>query len=511
MNPTKDVSNDTTDSPWPQRKTLSIATGLVAMGFLAGSLILGSIQTPAPSIASTPNEVLTMSQPQEHGVAARGFSHIVKAVRPAVVNITASKPMTQTSMNQIPRPDWFGRGFGDLPFLEPPTPHGNPQPPFGSGMGSGVLVTPDGYIVTNHHVVEGAKEVSVTLPDKREFSGTIIGSDPQTDFAVVKIEGENLPYVPWGNSSNLEVGDYVLAIGNPFGLTSTVTQGIVSGLGRGGMGITQYEDFIQTDAAINPGNSGGALVNVEGELIGINTAIMSRTGGSQGVGFAIPASMGKPIYESLVKSGKVVRGYLGVGIQEITPDLATTFHLPNAKGVLVTDVKPHSPASQAGLERGDAITTYQGKPITGPRGLQQVVTRTPVHSEITMTIIRDGKEQEIRTTIGEHPDSVQMAQNAASSKESELVGVAVKNLNPHMAQQLGLSPDIAGVVVTAVQPGSHAAQAGISQGDVISEINRHPVHSLAEYDHLVSTLSKEDRALLLVYRKGVPLFLSVKV
>jgi serine protease Do len=177
----------------------------------------------------------------------------------------------------------------------------------------------------------------------------------------------------------------------------------------------------------------------------------------------------------------------------------------------VTDVKPHSPASQAGLERGDAITTYQGKPITGPRGLQQVVTRTPVPSEITMTIIRDGKEQEIRTTIGEHPDSVQMAQNAASSKESELVGVAVKNLNPHMAQQLGLSPDIAGVVVTAVQPGSHAAQAGISQGDVISEINRHPVHSLAEYDHLVSTLSKEDRALLLVYRKGVPLFLSVKV
>lgn len=511
MNHSKDASNHTIDSAWPQRKTLSIATGLVAIGFLTGSLLLGSIQTPTSSIASTLNEVMTISEPLKHRVANRGFSDIVKSVKPAVVNITASKTRGKSHKDGVPRSDRFGRGFGDLPFLEPPTPQGKPQPPFGSGMGSGVLVSPDGYIVTNHHVVDGAKEVSVTLPDKREFSGTIIGSDPQTDFAVVKIEGENLPFVPWGNSSNLEVGEYVLAIGNPFGLTSTVTQGIVSALGRGGMGITQYEDFIQTDAAINPGNSGGALVNVDGELVGINTAIFSRTGGSQGVGFAIPTSMGKPIYESLVKTGKVVRGYLGIGIQEITPDLATTLNLPHAKGALVTDVKPGSPASQAGLVRGDAIITYQGKPIADPRGLQQVVTRTPVHADITMSIIRNGTEQEIRTTIGEHPDSIQITQDTTSSTESELAGVSVEDLNPRMARQLGVSPDIAGVVVTSVQPGSHADQAGISRGDVISEINRNPVHSRAEYDHIVSALSKEKRALLLVYRKGVPLFLSVKV
>jgi serine protease Do len=221
--------------------------------------------------------------------------------------------------------------------------------------------------------------------------------------------------------------------------------------------------------------------------------------------------MGKPIYESLVKTGRVVRGYLGIGIQEITPDLATTFHLPYASGALVTDVKPGSPASQAGLVRGDAIITYQGKPIADPRGLQQVVTRTPVHADITLTIIRDGTEQEIRTTIGEHPDSIQITQDTTSSTESELAGVAVEDLSPRMAQQLGVSPDIAGVVVTSVQPGSHADQAGISRGDVISEINRNPVHSRAEYDHIVSALSKEKRALLLVYRKGVPLFLSVKV
>ncbi len=230
--------------------------------------------------------------------------------------------------------------------------YGEPREHRGGGQGSGVIVSPDGYILTNNHVIDGARTVTITLPDKREFSGKIVGADPKTDLAVVKIDGQNLPTVSWGDATKLQVGEYVLAVGNPFGLNSTVTLGIVSALGRGHMGITQYEDFIQTDAAINPGNSGGALVNTKGELVGINTAIFSQTGGYQGVGFAVPTSMSKPIYESLIKNGKVVRGFLGVSIQDLNHDLAKSFGIKDAKGALVSDVRDESPAGQAGLKQG---------------------------------------------------------------------------------------------------------------------------------------------------------------
>ena len=279
----------------------------------------------------------------------------------------------------------------------------------GGGQGSGVIVTQDGYVLTNNHVIAGAKTVTVTLPDKREFKGRIVGADPKSDIAVIKIDGSHLPTVTWGDSGRLQVGEYVLAVGNPFGLNSTVTLGIVSALGRGHMGITQYEDFIQTDAAINPGNSGGALVNTRGELIGINTAIFSQTGGYQGVGFAVPTSMSKPIYESLVKTGKVVRGYLGIGIQDMNQDLAKSFNVQGSNGAVVTDVKEEGPADKAGLKQGDVILSFQGIPIDDAVTLQRAVTRSTVGGKATVKVLRDGQEKDLAVTIAELPDNQQVA------------------------------------------------------------------------------------------------------
>ena len=376
-------------------------------------------------------------------------------------------------------------------------------------MGSGVIVSPDGYIITNNHVVDGASELTVTLPDKREFKAKIVGTDPKTDLAVIKIDASNLPHVRWGDSSKLQVGEYVLAVGNPFGLNSTVTLGIVSALGRGHMGITQYEDFIQTDAAINPGNSGGALINTAGELVGINTAIISQTGGYQGVGFAVPASMAKPVFESIVKTGKVVRGHLGVAIQDLTQDLAKSFGLKQAKGALVSSVAEDSPAQRAGLKQGDVIVAYQGKPVEDAAALQREVTHTPVNTKATLKIIRDGREQEVTVTIGEQAETVKVA-GADFSTENALAGVEVQSLDLQAARELGLHGKVQGIVVVNVEPDSLADRAGLAQGDVIKEINRQPIKSVRDYEKIVSNLKKDESVLLLINRRGTALFITVK-
>ena len=376
-------------------------------------------------------------------------------------------------------------------------------------MGSGVIVSPDGYIITNNHVVDGTSELTVTLPDKREFKAKVVGTDPKTDLAVIKIDASNLPHVRWGDSSKLQVGEYVLAVGNPFGLNSTVTLGIVSALGRGHMGITQYEDFIQTDAAINPGNSGGALINTAGELVGINTAIISQTGGYQGVGFAVPASMAKPVFESIVKTGKVVRGHLGVAIQDLTQDLAKSFGLKQAKGALVSSVAEDSPAQRAGLKQGDVIVAYQGKPVEDAAALQREVTHTPVNTKATLKIIRDGREQEVTVTIGEQAETVKVA-GADFSTENALAGVEVQSLDLQAARELGLHGKVQGIVVVNVEPDSLADRAGLAQGDVIKEINRQPIKSVRDYEKIVSNLKKDESVLLLINRRGTALFITVK-
>ncbi|RMH09450.1 MAG: DegQ family serine endoprotease [Nitrospirae bacterium] len=494
--------------PW----SAVFASVLVLTGYVTGATIGGITGGPASALAvASPTTKATASEIGPHPTT-QGFAEIVKAVRPAIVNITVTKIRTHSpELERSPNfpPFEFGPNWSDRdPFDMPPR---GPLPPRSTGMGSGVLVSSEGYVVTNHHVVDGAAEVTVTLLDKRVFTGQVIGTDPQTDLAVVKIEGSNLPAIPWGDSDTLEVGDYVLAIGNPFGLHATVTQGIVSALGRGGMGITEYEDFIQTDAAINPGNSGGALVNMRGELVGINTAILSRTGGYQGIGFAIPASLGKPVYDSLVATGRVVRGYLGVSIQAVTPDLARAFHVDRPAGALVTEVKPSSPAAEAGLSPGDIITRYDGRSITDPRDLQRAVTQTPVGTSVVLTVVRDGQSRELTAVIGEHPSTQRLAQAQDADEHARLAGVHVEPLTPRRARYYGIEKGTEGVVVTAVKPGSPADQAGLAPGDVIREVNRIPIHSLEDYRRALSTPPPNHAILLLIQRRGTALFLSVNV
>ena len=487
--------------------TVLVASMVLALA-LAGAWTGEHVLTPTTSTATA---AMMAAAPAADPVTPTmpGFVGVAKAITPAVVNITPAQS-TKTKTRRELR-DQMEEFFGS-PFS--PNGPGLPREPRehrGGGMGSGVILTSDGYIVTNNHVVEGVSEVTVTLPDKREFSGKVVGTDTKTDLAVVKIDGTNLPAAAWGDATSLQVGEYVLAVGNPFGLNSTVTLGIVSALGRGRMGITQYEDFIQTDAAINPGNSGGALVNAKGELVGINTAIYSQSGGNQGVGFAVPSSMAKPVAESLIKSGKVVRGYLGIGIQDVTSDLAKAFDLPKRAGVLVSDIVEGGPAEQAGLKQGDMITSFNGLPVDDPADLQRKVARATVGAALPLHVIRNGKALDMTVTVGEQADSVKIAKADGADESRVLAGVEVQPLDRQTAKELGVKGPAQGVVVTAVESDSPAEQAGLRRGDVIREINRKPVRSVKDYEQIGSSLKKDQKALLLIERRGSSLFLSVRV
>ena len=498
------------------RQTIGSAIAVAALSALLiwGGQSLPTSHASSPAASTATPVALTMSP-----APSNGFTEVAKAVTPAVVNITTVTVGKVSDSRGIPdemreRMEEFfgGRGgpSGPRGFHGPQGP-GEPLEHRGGGQGSGVIVSPDGYILTNNHVIEGARTVTITLPDKREFTGKIVGADPKTDLAVVKIEGQSLPTVSWGDATKLQVGEYVLAVGNPFGLNSTVTLGIVSALGRGRMGITQYEDFIQTDAAINPGNSGGALVNTKGELVGINTAIFSQTGGYQGVGFAVPTSMSKPIYDSLVKNGKVVRGFLGVSIQDLSQDLAKSFGIKDAKGALVSDVKDESPAGQAGLKQGDIITTYQGLPVEDAVAFQRQVTKTAVGTKVTVRVIRDGHEKDLTVTVGEQPDTTKIAKAETGESDYVFAGVAVQDLDRDTAKELGIRGKGQGVLVTAVEPDSGAEKAGVMRGDVIREINRQPVKSVKDFEKVSSGLKKGENVLILIDRRGNALFLSAKV
>ncbi len=479
-----------------------------------GSWLAWSTGTFPPAHASTAaNPAASPAAPQPHATST-GFADVAKAVTPAVVNITAAARVERSSRqgdSQAPWQDRMEEFFGS-PF-GPNGPRGRrgPGEPHGGGMGSGIIVSGDGYILTNNHVVAGSQELTVTLPDKRDFKATLIGTDPKTDLAVLKIDARDLPTVVWGDSSSLQVGEYVLAVGNPFGLNSTVTLGIVSALGRGRMGITQYEDFIQTDAAINPGNSGGALVNTSGQLVGINTAIFSQSGGSEGVGFAVPTSMAKPIYESLVKTGKVVRGYLGIGIQDVTKDLAQSFGLKHTKGALVSDVKEDSPAERAGLKTGDVIVRYQHTAIEDATALQRHVTKTAVGASASLRVIREGHEHDLTVTIGEQSETVTTARTEGDAGDHALAGLAVQDLDRATAKELGVKAGIKGVVITDIAPGSPGEQAGLTRGDIIREINKQPVHSVTDFERVAASLKKDQPALMLINRRGASLFVSVRI
>ncbi|RMH31622.1 MAG: DegQ family serine endoprotease [Nitrospirae bacterium] len=436
-----------------------------------------------------------------------GFAEIVEHVAPAVVNVSVA--------GRAPE----GRQLPPGPFGGPP---GRPPGPPGMSAGSGVIIDPRGYIVTNNHVVEDAAQITVTLHDRKEYSATVVGTDPKTDLAVIKIDvGDQnpLPTIPWGDYEQLRVGDIVLAIGSPFGLRSSVTMGIISALGRGSVGITEYEDFIQTDAAINPGNSGGALVNMRGELIGINTAIFSRTGGSEGVGFAIAVSIAKDIASSLIKTGKVVRGWMGIAIQELTPALAQSFQLPEdfMGGVLISEVHEDGPSAKAGLKRGDVILEYRGEKVRDVNHLRNIVARTHVGERVPITILRDGKEITLTVEIGERPSDEVLAGRAAPGEQppslappdNVLAGLSIAALTEEKRKQYNIPEKVKGVVITKVQPGSAAEAAGLQEGDVIEEISREPIASLDDYRQIASKIGKDELVVLLINRRGNSLFIAV--
>ena len=455
---------------------------------------------------------------------AQGFSEIVKQVMPAVVNIAVTGGERMAPGRRPLPPGPFGRPpGGGPPGMQPPSP--GPPPPGGPrrpdlSAGSGVIIDPGGYIVTNHHVVENASEITVTLSDRREFRATVVGTDPKTDLAVIKIEVDNLPALKWADYEALQVGDLVLAAGSPFGLTSTVTLGIISALGRGNVGITDYEDFIQTDAAINPGNSGGALVNMNGDLIGINTAIFSRTGGSEGIGFAIPSSIAVDIVDSLRRTGKVVRGWMGIAIQEVTPALAKSFKLDRPRGgVLISEVNENGPSAAAGLKRGDVIIAYDRKAVENVNQLRNLVARTHVGNKAEVKVIRDGKEEVLVINIGERPsDELLVARRrptpapeaeSAELPDNVLAALRVEALDAAMRSQLNLLDTTKGVVINHVEPGSPAEAAGLLRGDVVQEVNHEVIKSLDDYQKAASEIKKDDMVVLLLSRRGNNLFVAV--
>ncbi len=425
------------------------------------------------------------------------IADVAERVLPSVVTVSTTVVQQQPSM---------------LPFFG-----GGSNQRQSQGIGSGVIVSADGYILTNNHVVAEAKQIKVTVSDKREFDATVVGTDPKSDLAVIKITGAPAGLRPaeFGDSSKLRLGDVVLAIGNPLGVGQTVTMGIVSAKGRADLGITAYEDFIQTDAAINPGNSGGALINTEGKLVGINTAILSRSGGYQGIGLAIPTSMAQPIMETLKQSGKVSRGFLGVGIQDVDRELATALKLSQQNGVLLTDVRSGGPAGKAGLARGDVVVKVGGTPVTSTGQFRNLIASSGVKKKVTLEVVRDGKSQTFGVELGEVPDDGREAalgpQTGApqATTGGALSGVTFEELTPEHRRTLGLSPDAPrGVVITDLSQGSSAAKAGLRPGDVVLELNRVAVDSLAKFKEQYAKAPGD--ALLLVQRRGATLFLVVR-
>jgi serine protease Do len=430
------------------------------------------------------------------------LTEVVEAVKPSVVNISTTKTVRNPLEDFFDHPlfeRFFGEEFG---FRGP-----HPREFRTSSLGSGVIVSSDGYILTNNHVIEDAEEIEVTLFDERTLKGKVVGTDPKSDLAVIKVEAQGLPAAKFGSSAGLKVGEVVIAIGVPFGLSHTTTMGIVSAVGRSNVGIAEYEDFIQTDAAINPGNSGGAMVNIRGELVGINTAIFSTSGGYMGIGFAIPSDMAKSVLQSIIEHGKVIRGWLGVTIQSLTPELAEQFGIEEQKGAVVTDVLEDSPARKGGLERGDVIVEFAGREVESSVALKNMAAESPPDSTVEIKVLRDGKEKVLSVTLGEYPEKLATAQGGGF--ENALRGVNVREITPEIRESLDIPEGVNGVIVAGLDPGS-PAQGAIARNDVLREINRKEIRDLKDYREAASRIGPRESVLLLVYRQGRNLYLTIR-
>lgn len=454
--------------------------------------LVASLAAPASGLAASRLVLAANGHDLQSQVKATASKVI-----PAVVSIASTVMVRDQAFSDDALP--FGL------FKEPPTRRQY-------GQGSGVIVSPDGYIVTNNHVVADAVDVEVILADRRQYKGKVVATDPKTDVAVVKIQAVNLPTAAWGDSSHLAVGDFVLAIGNPLGLSRTVTFGIVSAVGRADVGVADFEDFIQTDAPINPGNSGGALVNINGEVVGINTAIASPTGGSVGVGFAIPSNMARAAMQSLIKTGRVVRGFLGASTQDVTPSLGKIFRLPDVKGAIVTDLQAKGSAERAGLKRGDVVVRFDGRDVMDSGQLRNLVAQSPIGSKHRLDLIRDGKAYQAELVVQEAPRErakKSQAPSASALTAHPLSGVVFDDVTPPLARQMDLSVNT-GVVVTDIEEGSLAEASGLQPGDVVLELNRQAINNFNTFQRLADPLKPTDLALLLVNRQGNVLYIPIQ-
>ncbi|HWP83580.1 MAG TPA: DegQ family serine endoprotease [Terriglobia bacterium] len=484
---------------------LIILVGGLGMLFVAGPRFFG--RSGSPQV----NFLFPTASAQVAGQVsfATGLTPVVEKVLPAVVNISSEKIVRMADSGPA-APFFFDPFFREFFGDEFSRGYNQPRERREHSLGSGVIVTPDGYLLTNHHVIDGASEVRISLADRREFRARIVGTDPRTDIAVLKVDEPNLPVVPLGDSAQVKPGQFVLAMGNPFGLGQTVTLGIISAVGRGNLGIEDYEDFIQTDAAINPGNSGGALVNMEGALIGINTAILSRSGGNQGIGFAVPINMARNVMERIIKDGKVIRGWLGVVIQPVTPPIARAMGMDRPRGALVGDITPGSPAEKAGLRRGDVVLSINGEAISETRELSLKVAMMSPGTTVQLRVLRERREIDVPVILGEQPmERAAIGPQSAPGTARAMEGVAVQNLTPPLRRQLGLPANATGVLVAEVEPGSPAAEAGLRRGDVIQEVNGRAVSSVADFERLIRQADR-DVVLLLVNREGQTLYIAIE-
>ena len=466
---------------------------LLAIGLVSGGVWIPAAQA---SPLDGDEDVLLLQR------MSRGVSRIAEHALPAVVFIQVEKTVEQAQRpQQFNDPfDFFGddllrRFFGPQMRPQPQQPRRFRQ----QGAGSGFIVTEDGYILTNSHVVGDADKITVRLHDGREFEATLVGSDKQSEVAIIKIEGQNLPTLALGDSGELTIGQFVIAIGNPFGLNESVTFGTVSALRRSNVGIADYEDFIQTDAAINPGNSGGPLVDATGRVIGINTAIYTRSGGHMGIGFAIPINMARAIKQQLIDTGRVARGYLGVMIQDLTSDLAETFGLEDTRGILVSDIEPESAAAEAGVQQGDVIVKLNGRPVGRTGEFRNTVSSNPPGTELQLTIIRDGEEIEIAVVTGALPGDLAQVPDAVNEIYEQL-GMTVSELTPELAERFNYAAD-SGVIVTEIEPRGLAAQGGIRPGTLVTSVN---LQSVASMDAFMKALaaSEESGRVVLRIRQG---------
>ena len=485
------------------RRLLAAVVAVTTIAGLGSYELLKPVRAAAAAPAAAPLDDSSVSALLS---LDRAMETLAARVTPAVVNITVTSKATAQPVNDEDQQDLqrFFNQFGGAPFGRQFRIPQQPRERVEHGLGSGVIISPDGYIVTNNHVVEGAGDIRVTMSNREVLSAKLVGTDPLTDLAVIKVKGGDLPSVSWGDSAKLHPGQTVLAFGNPYGLRFTVTRGIVSALNRANPDPTDRRkpgEFIQTDAAINPGNSGGALVDSRGELVGINTFLISPSGSFSGAGFAIPAQIAQPIAETLIREGKVQHGFIGIGIADVTPDNAKFFDTKNATGAVVTQVDPNTPGAKAGLHVGDVITNLNGKSVNDAGELQMEVGQKRPGDTIQLEVLRDGKTMKLPVTL----ESME-ASGKTSSENSEhgkgRWGLGLADLSQDARDQLQLPSNIHGAVVENVQPGSPADNAGIQRGDVIIEVNRHPQQSAADVAHALSSIPSGQDALVLVWSNG---------